>query len=338
MDNLTHSLTALALARAGLDRFTPRATLLLLISANIPDSDIVTLARGQLQYFESHRGYTHSFLFLPLLALLSVLLVAAIFRQKLPWTRAWLVCCAGVLSHLLLDWTNSYGVRPFIPFSSRWFYLDLNGLYDGVILTVLAVCLIWPLFSRLVSSEIGDRRRAGRGNAILALSFFLLFDIGRAVLHTRAVAQLEARLYDGEPPVSVAALPQSLNPLRWRGIVETASSYRVVAVDTLGQLNSEGATVFYKAPESAPFQNALATRPFRYFRYFARFPVWAAEPVFLAAGTGKRLDLTDLRFGEPGSGSFHCIALTDPQAVVLQSWFTYGPGLELGRGDTKTSR
>ena len=40
MDNLTHSLTGLMLSRAGLNRFYPRATLVLVIAANIPDIDI----------------------------------------------------------------------------------------------------------------------------------------------------------------------------------------------------------------------------------------------------------------------------------------------------------
>ena len=60
MDNLTHSLTGLMLSRAGLNRFYPRATLLLVIAANIPDIDFVAIARGPLYYFEQHRGITHS--------------------------------------------------------------------------------------------------------------------------------------------------------------------------------------------------------------------------------------------------------------------------------------
>ena len=56
MDNLTHSLTGLMLSQAGLNRFYPRATLLLVISANIPDIDFVAIAGGPLYYFEQHRS------------------------------------------------------------------------------------------------------------------------------------------------------------------------------------------------------------------------------------------------------------------------------------------
>ncbi len=115
MENLTHSLTGYALARAGLDRFSPRAAVLLVLSANAPDLDILFLTQGRLQYFEAHRGYSHSVLLLPFMALLAVVVTAAIFRQRLPWLKAWLICCVGVASHLLIDWTNNYGVRLSAP-------------------------------------------------------------------------------------------------------------------------------------------------------------------------------------------------------------------------------
>jgi inner membrane protein len=332
MDNVTHSLTGLALARAGLDRFTPHATLLLLLSANAPDSDILALTRGQLAYFETHRGYTHSFLLLPVLAAVCVLAVAAIYRRKLPWLRAWGVCCVGVGSHLLLDWTNSYGIRPFIPFSSHWFHLDVNGLYDGTILTVLVLAALWPLFSKLVSREIGARTAAGRGSALFALTFFLLFDVGRALLHGHALAQLQARLYDGMPPISAAALPE-FNPLHWRGVVETTRTYLLMPVDVLSEIDPENAAVFYKPPVTRFLENAKATEPFRYFLYFARFPVWSEEPVIWKQSDGKRLELTDLRFGAPHAGSFHCVAVENGSGKIIESLFTYGSGRELGRSD-----
>ncbi len=176
MDNITHSLTGLALSRAGLERFCPRAVWLLMLSANAPDADIAVASQGAFPYLEAHRGYTHSLCGLPVMAALTVVVIAAIFRQRLPWFRAWLICLIGVASHLLLDATNSYGVRLLLPFSSRWSHLDLNGLYDVWILAVLVFAAIWPLFSRLVTREIGGRgSSAGRSLAIFALELFSTF-------------------------------------------------------------------------------------------------------------------------------------------------------------------
>ena len=334
MDNVTHSLTGLALARAGLNRFCPRATLLLILSSNAPDSDIVAAFRGSLRYLEVHRGYSHSLLCLPLMAVLPVLVVAGVYRERLPWARAWALCCIGVAGHLLLDWTNSYGVRLLLPFSSSWFHSDLNSLYDGSMMAVLVFAALWPALARLVSREIGDRAGQagyGRGTARFALTFLVVFDGGRAVLHQRAIAELQARLYDGMPPLDTAALPNPFNPFRWMGVVESSRSYRLLDVNTLADLDPEGARIFYKPTQGPALESAEATAPFRYFLYFARFPVWSEEPVTLDNGVGTRLDVSDLRFGAPGVGSFHCIALENSSNEVLDSRFTYGSGSDLGR-------
>ncbi len=333
MDNVTHSLVGLAMARAGLNRFSPRATLLLILSANAPDIDIVALSRGGLAYLEAHRGYTHSLLGLPAMALLSVLVVAAIYRERLPWLNAWLLCCAGVGGHLLIDWTNSYGIRLLLPFSSRWFHLDWTSLFDTYILAILVFAAVWPSFARLVSGEIGDRTSPGRGIAIFALVFLALFDGTRAVLHLRVVAQMQSRLYADAPALQAVAVPDPFTPVGWTGIVETAADYRVMPLNAFGQLNVENATRFYKPAVTAALEHAKKVEAFRYFLYFARFPVWSQYPVTVNGQPGKRLDLTDLPFGRPGRGSFHCIALEDARDEVLQSWFTYGSGANLGWGD-----
>ena len=326
MDNITHSLTGLAMARAGLNRYSPCATLLLVLSANAPDIDIVAASRGALSYLEAHRGYTHSLLGLPVMAGVSVLVASALCWRNLPWWRAWGLCCAGVASHLLLDWTNSYGVRFLLPFSSRWFRLDINSLYDLVILGVLLFAAIWPVFERLVTGEIGARAPKGRGTAIAALSFFVLFDLGRAVLHARAVGQLNSFVYDDAVPLRTAALPSRSNPFEWRGIVETADSFRAVPVSSFRNLDPDAATEFRKLPQDAAIEAANRTRPFHYFEYFARFPVWSEEPAWTGKQRVTRVDLTDLQFGRPGAGSFHCIATVDSQGRVLDSYFTFGFG------------
>jgi inner membrane protein len=330
MDNLTHSLTGLALARTGLRRLSPYGTLLFILSANAPDADIVVAARGGLAYFEAHRGYSHSFLALPLMALLCVAIVAGLFRRRLPWFRAFAICAIGVASHLLLDLTNSYGIRLLLPFSSRWFCLDLNNLYDGWILAALLIAAFGPLLSWLLNREIGDRAPVGRLSAFFALGFFLLFDAGRAILHNRAIAQLNARLYNGVPPIRAAALPAAFNPLRWTGVVETEASFEVLPVETLGELDESAASTYFKPPVTPALKAARTTEPFRYLEYFSRFPVWSEQPLTSGNRRFSRVELSDLRFGAPGEGSFHAVALIDSAQRVLGDWFTFGPGTNLG--------
>jgi inner membrane protein len=323
MDNVTHTLVGVALARAGFRRVTPHATLLLILATNIPDIDILSLSGGQLADFEIHRGYTHTLLALPLMALLCVGLTALVGTEKIPVLKAWAVACVGVASHLLLDWTNSFGIRPLLPFSSRWFYLDLNGLYDGLIITMLILALVWPWFVGLVSSEIGGSKQRGQGSSIAVLLFLLLFEGARWGLHGRALNLLNSRLYGGEVPVQVAALPDPNNPFRWTGVVETADSFRLLQTTSVDISNTGDARVFAKPTKGKMYKALLDYEPFRYMAYFSRFPVWQFDPVTLGAGVGRRVDMTDLRFGTPDQGSFHASALLGPGGQVLESTFGF---------------
>ena len=226
MDNLTHTLTGLVLSRAGLNRWYARSALVLMLAANVPDIDIVTAVRGALPYFEAHRGYTHSIAMAPVMALLPVLLVCAIARSMRGWKAAWVLSLIGVASHLLLDWTNAYGIRFLLPFSSRWFRLDLNNIVDLWIWGVLLIASVGPLLGRLVSSEIGASSGSGRALAIFALSFLVVYDFGRYLAHQRAIEMLNSRIYldqtqQGAAPIRVAAFPTGfVNPFDWSGWME----------------------------------------------------------------------------------------------------------------------
>jgi len=213
MDNLTHSAIGLFLSRAGLNRLTPRATPILLLAANFPDVDIVSAGGGSLGYMHYHRHITHSLAALPVLAILAVAIVRFAGRKPVNWKGALLIAAIGIGSHLLLDWTNIYGIRMLLPFSAEWLRLDTTNVVD---LWIWAVCLLGiagPFLGRLVGSEITSgstrARHHGRGFAIFALLFVLFYDLGRGALHARAVASLSSRLYEGSLPERVFAAPDA---------------------------------------------------------------------------------------------------------------------------------
>src|SRR3954462_6785810 len=126
MDNLTHTAIGLFLSRAGLRRLSPYATPVILIAANAPDVDIVSATRGSLNYLHYHRHLTHSLIAMPVMAILPVLLVRAVSRKPVHWAGAFLAALVAVATHLLLDFTNVYGIRLLLPFSSEWLRLDLT--------------------------------------------------------------------------------------------------------------------------------------------------------------------------------------------------------------------
>ncbi|MFN2453770.1 MAG: metal-dependent hydrolase [Pyrinomonadaceae bacterium] len=139
MDNLTHSLVGLAIAKAGLERASPAATAVCIVAANAPDADILTAFYGSWTYLHHHRGITHSIIGTLALALLIPFLfwIAGWIYARMMREPTWmnfrgllLASLVASASHTLLDWTNNYGVRPLLPLSNERFYGDLVFIVD----------------------------------------------------------------------------------------------------------------------------------------------------------------------------------------------------------------
>jgi inner membrane protein len=327
VDNLTHSLIGVALGRAGLDRLTPRATWILLLAANAPDIDVVSGFGGSLNYLHYHRNITHSLVALPVLPVLVLLAVRAVSRKPLKWRGAYLIALIGVASHLALDLTNTYGVRLLLPFSARWLRLDLNFIFDFWIWGVLLLAIFAPLLAGLVNAEIGSgaqpRGGARRGFAIFALAFIGLYDGGRYVAHTRAVAMLDSRIYSGAAPERVAALPGPASVFRWRGLAETSDTFTIQEVDVLGDFDPTGGRVYYKPESTPPLEAARSTEVFQEFLRFSQFPFWQSMPAGQVENA-TRVEALDLRFGDPQSPGFVATAIVDEHQRVLEASFSFG--------------
>ena len=146
MDNLTHSLVGLVASKAGLEKVSPGATVLCILAANAPDSDIVTLIGGRWSFLHHHRGITHSLfgtlvlaLTLPLIFYFADRLIAKI-RARQPAVRLKGLMIASVLvtaTHPFMDWTNNYGIRPYLPWRSQWFYGDFVFIVDPFLWMIL---------------------------------------------------------------------------------------------------------------------------------------------------------------------------------------------------------
>lgn len=317
MDNLTHSLTGLMLSRAGLNRFYPRATLLLILAANVPDIDFVALTRGPLFYFEQHRGITHSIAAAPLMALLPALVVCAISRSMRGWAVAWGLSIIGVASHLLLDWTNTYGIRLLMPFSSQWFHLDLVNLFDLIVWAVLLLGWLAPLMGKLVSGEIGAQSGTGRGLAIFALSFFLVYDFGRFLSHQRAIEILNSREYRDGPPIRVAAFPgAAVSPLEWQGWIERPDFVMHFPVNVAQQFDPTAGRILYKPAPGPAIEAAHQAKPVAVFLRFAQYPLWSVTALADPEGAHD-VDVRDWRF------PFSARALVDSSNRVISSSFHY---------------
>jgi len=311
LEPITHFLTGGCMGRAGLNRKTALATATVTLAAEAPDLDVLGRLHGPVFGFEHHRGFTHSFLGLVLVAALVTGLMYMIWRLRgrkikdpnLPprWGLLFGFAYLAGLSHLLLDFTNNYGVRPFWPFSETWYSWDIVFIFEPVLFAMLLLGLVLPGFFSLIRSEIGARQPgpAGRLAASLALVGMVLLWGVRDCEHRRAVAALDARMYDGAEPLRVSAYPAWNNPFRWYGVVETPDFFALAPVDSsapeIGRME-----ILYK-PEETPVTLA-AKRSYlgRTYLDWAQYPFTVTEA--LDSG-GYMVEFEDLRFANAWRGS-----------------------------------
>jgi len=147
MDNLTHSLVGLTAAKAGLEKLSPGATTLCVLAANAPDSDIVVLAFGdRWSFLQHHRGITHAIVGVTCLAVVLPLIFYGVdrlwsrYKDQLPQTNLKGLFIASFITsatHPVLDWTNNYGIRWFLPWSQKWSYGDFVFIVDPYLWLIL---------------------------------------------------------------------------------------------------------------------------------------------------------------------------------------------------------
>src|ERR1700728_3510362 len=82
MEPVTHFLTGTCLGRSGFNRKTAYATLAMTLAAEAPDMDMLWGFRGPVAELEHHRGWTHSLVGAPVVALTVVALVWLLHRWR----------------------------------------------------------------------------------------------------------------------------------------------------------------------------------------------------------------------------------------------------------------
>ncbi len=328
---MTHVLTGVCLARTGPNRTTAYATLTMAIAAQLPDIDTVWSLRGPVEGFQHHRGMTHTFVGVPFEA---AVLVAGVYawhrwRSRRPsakalvvpprWGMLYLWALVALLSHLLLDFTNNYGLRPFFPFDRHWYAASIVFIFDPFIFLLLAGALVAPYLFALVGAEVGARRQTfrGQGLAIAALLGIVGWWGLRFVMHSDAVQQATKQSIAAPTESAQAALPSSddapapdaaalvyltpqrvlaspdiLSPFRWSTVVDFGPVYQLAEVNT----------------RLATYEPSDVLTP---------KPLWdAAERAAAGSGIGRAyLDWSSMPFVEemPSAGGGSVIVFRDPR-------------------------
>ena len=338
MDPITHFLTGACIGRAGLNRKTAYATLAAVLAAEAADMDILWSLRGPVEELKHHRGITHTFIGAPVVAGAVVGAIWLLDRwvqarrrrklaaakpvdpgapgQKLPqpvqWGWLYATALIAALSHLLLDWTNNYGLRPFFPFNPRWYEGSFVFIAEPVIWGLLALALIVPSLLGLADGEIGVRRTAfrGRGWAIFALTAMVVLWCWRWAEHAQALAIINNTEIATATVTRVAVEPYPINPFRWHAILETEEFYQTAEINTrTGLIDTDPEIdVIFKPTSTAATEAAKRTRlgqayldwgTWAVVRDVGQKPVAGMAPPQLPpaqAANWTTVEFTDLRF------------------------------------------
>jgi inner membrane protein len=339
MEPVTHFLTGACIGRTGLNRKTAYATLAAVLAAEAADMDILWGFAGPVQELKHHRGITHTFLAAPVVATVVVGVVWLFHRwaearerrkqaeasppesgaplprarQPVDWLWLYLAALIAALSHLLLDWTNNYGLRPFFPFNPRWYAGSFVFIAEPVLWALLLLALIAPALGGLIGGEIGARRKPfrGRGWAIFALSGMVLLWGWRYAEHARALSLLEANPVTAAPVLRATVEPYPVNPFRWHAILETQNFYQTAEINTrTGAIESDAhGDVLFNPPSTPATEAAKLTSlgqvyldwgTWAVLRDVGQQPMPALSPPPLPPNRQwTTVEFTDLRFSYP---------------------------------------
>ena len=307
MDTLSHGLVGSILTRSTTERPEGRAALWIgFLAAMLPDLDFLFL-HGQLDYLRNHRGWSHSFLYLPLFAA-GVALIARLFFRRARFVRLFFFAALGIASHIVFDWITSFGTMFLTPLSRERYSLDWVFIIDPFFTTIGG-------FGLVIAAALPAR---GRRAASIASGLLALYILLCAALHARALA-VWRRIDHAPPGAPVAVLPQLLSPFRWLGLSDHGDSLhacffdigpfaRAVPIPSTPEKLSEALRrlpEFYPPPDRARIRRfekpadspllaaARALPDVQTYLAFARFPLATVTPS--ADGT-TAITFEDMRF------------------------------------------
>lgn len=304
MDNICHTLVGAALAEGGLKRKTALGSATLMIAANFPDLDVIAVPLGHSLGFR--RGLTHG---VPALVVLPVVLTLIMLgwhrwrgRGEAPKPAALLALSAiGVLTHPVLDWMNTYGMRWLMPLDPTWWYGDTLFIVDPWIWGALMLG-IW-----LSRRRERNHARSATGPARLALASVSVYIVVMGLLSivTRDGARHALQAL-GVTPDTIMVDPVFANPVR-RGVTYLwQGSYRLATYRLLPR--HELSDPWFEIPLNASHHAVAAanrTPAAREYHSWARLPYYVIE----VAGDTSWVSIGDARYTLNGRSSWAAVRI-----------------------------
>jgi inner membrane protein len=250
----------------------------------LPDIDFVAaLWTDPSTNLLTHRGFSHSFAFGFLLAVLMAFIVRIKWKDRVKWHEWFLFFLLEVGIHLFFDLFNTYGVGLFEPFTHARFSWDTIFVADPFFTLPYLIAFIALLFTH----KMYRGRKAWWRIGILLSSLYMLY----AVINKLNVTSEAKRLLktEGISYQRVFTTPTPLNNFLWFVTAEDIRGYYIGYCSTL---DGKDKTEFHFFPRNDSLlqrvkNRAEVARLIRFSEGYYTVEKWHDTLVF-----------NDLRFGQ----------------------------------------
>jgi inner membrane protein len=222
-----------------------------------------------------------------------------------------LLAATSILTHPLLDFMNTYGMRWLMPFVDRWYYADALFIVDPWIWAALTAGMV-------LARRAGPAGKTGTGSLdarpgspataslVVVAGYALLMLIGSQVARRTVARDLAGQ---GPPPLRVMVSPVPLNPLRRLVVIEEADRYRFGTINWLRR--PAFALEPYDIAKNAAHPLAEAARQTSDGQAFLG---WARFPFYLVTGSRSdpAIEIVDARYTVDPDAGFGTVTITLP--------------------------
>lgn len=302
MDIITQGLLGSAAAQAGyVDKIGRKAAAYGFIIGLLPDFDILAGLFGPWASLKYHRGPTHSFFLLTLLAVPTGMLCKRIARSDID-QKHWIgLAFLSLITHPVIDWFTAYGTSLLWPFSNRRLAIDALSIIDPLFSFPLLVATVFGCFALLTPLRL-------KKLAIAALAISTIY-AGFGYHNSQKMVTLANKLFraEGFEPVETRANPTFMN----------ISVFRIVARDAAGRIMTTFLKTASKSPltpiilhESDADEYAIKAMQHKHAQLFKWFAMNMLQVKSVVDADGNhRVMFNDMRYG----------LLTDPEKPLFSA-------------------
>lgn len=290
MDIITQGLLGSTAAQAGYgDKIGRKSAVYGFIIGLLPDFDIIAGLFGPWASVKYHRGPTHSFFLLTLLAVPIGILCKKLSRSDLE-NKHWIgMAFLSLITHPIIDWFTAYGTSLLWPFSDRRLAADALSIIDPVYSLPLLIATLAGIFMFTTPLRL-------KKLAVFSLIITTLY-AGYGYYNSQKMVSLGNKIFraNGFEPVETRANPTFMN----------ISVFRVVARDnenrfmvTYLKTSSKNPLTPLQLLESDRDEYAQKAMQHEHAQLFKWFAMNMLQIKTITDETGlRRVLLNDIRYG-----------------------------------------